>query len=133
MKGLVIFAIVDATTKKKVWINVEALCVEGATNLLSQRALYEEYGYCAQKSEDQEETTLSNRVKHINWEFDLVGGLYQTIVEIPRSQLAVLQTTAQSAKSLRLWYHRLAHANWQVIQDMALKELVRGLKMSKED
>ncbi|KAG6964976.1 hypothetical protein JG688_00007448 [Phytophthora aleatoria] len=110
MKGLVKFAIVDVTTKKKVWITVEALFVEGATNLLSQRTLYEEYGYCAQTSEDQEVTTLSNRVKHINWEFDLVGGLYQTMVEIQRSQLVVLQTTAQPAKSLRLWHHHLAHA-----------------------
>ncbi|KUF79528.1 5-methyltetrahydropteroyltriglutamate--homocysteine methyltransferase [Phytophthora nicotianae] len=133
MKGLVKFAVVDATTKKKVWITVEALFVEGATNLLSQRTLYEDHNFCAQTSEDQEVTTLSNQVKHITWEFDMVDGLYQTMVEIPRSQLAVLQTTVQPARSLRLWHHRLAHANWQVIREMASKELVRGLELSKED
>ncbi|KAJ8525381.1 hypothetical protein ON010_g15734 [Phytophthora cinnamomi] len=52
MKGLVKFVIVDALTKKKVWITVEALYVEGATHLLSQRTLCKDYGYTAQPSED---------------------------------------------------------------------------------
>ncbi|ETK83992.1 hypothetical protein L915_10983, partial [Phytophthora nicotianae] len=56
-----------------------------------------------------------------------------TMVEVPRSQLAVLQTNAQPARSLRLWHYRLAHANWQVIREMASNVLVRGLELSKED
>ncbi|KAF4043785.1 hypothetical protein GN244_ATG03655 [Phytophthora infestans] len=133
MKGLVKFAIVDAATKMKVWIPVEALFVEGTTNLLSQRVLYKDNGFFAQISESQEVTTLPNRVKHIIWDFDMVSGLYQTMVGLPRSQLAVLQTAAQPARSLRLWHYRPEHANWQVIQEMASKGFVRGLELSKED
>uniref|UniRef100_H3H819 CCHC-type domain-containing protein n=1 Tax=Phytophthora ramorum TaxID=164328 RepID=H3H819_PHYRM len=135
MKGLIKFAIVDAQTKARVWITVEALYVEGATNLLSQRKLYKEYGFFAQTSKDQEVTTLTNRVKHIAWQFEMVGDLYQTMVEVPRSQptLAVLQTSAQPTRKLRMWHYRLAHANWQVIKDMSSKEMVKGLELTKED
>ncbi|KAF4132876.1 Integrase core domain [Phytophthora infestans] len=55
------------------------------------------------------------------------------MVEVPSSQLAVLQTTTQPARSLRLWHYHLAHANWQVIREMASKQLVRGLELSMED
>ncbi|POM64845.1 Hypothetical protein PHPALM_19568 [Phytophthora palmivora] len=135
MKGLVKFAIFDANTQKKVWITLEALHVDRATNLISQRKLYEEYGYCVHTSEDQEITTLKNCVKHCNWQFNMVGGLYQTMVEIPKPQppLAVLQTLVQTPRSLRLWHQRLAHANWQVIKDMATQGLVSSLELSKLD
>ncbi|EGZ11399.1 hypothetical protein PHYSODRAFT_518413 [Phytophthora sojae] len=135
MQGQIKFAIVDAHTKTRVWIAVEVLYVEGATNLLSQRMLYKEYGFFAQTSEDQEVTTLTHRVKHITWTFDMVGELYQTMVEVQRPQptLAVLQTSAQPTRKLRKWHHRLALANWQVIKDMSSKEMVRGLELTKED
>ncbi|KAE9213995.1 hypothetical protein PF005_g9995 [Phytophthora fragariae] len=135
MQGLIKFAIVDAQTNARVWITVEAFYVEGATNLLSQRKLYKEYGFLAQTSEDQEETTLTNRVKYIAWKFDIIADLYQTTVEVPRSlqTLAVLQTSAQPTRNLRMWHHRLAHANWQVIKDISSKEMVKGLELTKED
>jgi hypothetical protein len=109
-KGLINVVMTDAVTTRKVPITIEALFVDGATNIPSQRELYLKHGYKSQTSDDQETITLTNSVMKHTWRFDIVDGLYRSLMEIPqpREVMAVMQiastTGQQSSSSLKLWH-----------------------------
>jgi hypothetical protein len=103
-RGLVNLVMTDAVTTRKVPVTIEALFVDGATNILSQRELYLKHGYKSQTSDDQENITLTNSVMKCMWRFDIADGLYRTLVEIPQPHevMAVMQiasTTGQPSMS----------------------------------
>ncbi|GMF29789.1 unnamed protein product [Phytophthora fragariaefolia] len=133
--GIVKFIAVDAVTGERVQISVDAVFDNGAMNLLSQRLLLMKHGFRAQISEDQQSTTLTQPLKKWVWKYDMVDGLYESMVEVRRSKTAmtVLKKSPQSGSNLRLWHLRLAHANWNVIKLMAEKELVGGLELSNAE
>ncbi|KAG6572566.1 ABC transporter G family member 31 [Phytophthora cinnamomi] len=134
-KGLVRLVMTDAITRMKVPITIEALFVDGATNILSQRLMYVHHGFKSQTSDDQESITLTNSTMKYTWKFGIVNGLYQSVVEIPRSckVMSVLQiSTSTPSSSLKLWHLRLAHANWQAIREMETKGLVVGINLGRE-
>ncbi|OWZ13020.1 hypothetical protein PHMEG_00013729 [Phytophthora megakarya] len=112
-KGKVNVVVVDSVTKLNVPVIVEALFVDGATNIISQRLLFVVNGFRSQASDDQETNILTNLVLKCNWTFDVIGGLYQSVVEIPQASrtLAMLQIPTQSSSVLKMWHLRLAHAN----------------------
>ncbi|KAE9003156.1 hypothetical protein PR003_g18451 [Phytophthora rubi] len=133
-KGLVRLVMIDADTMKKVPITIEALFVDGATNILSQRLLFLQHGFKSQTIDDQEYNTLINPTMQYSWRFDITDGLYQSMVEIPRPSkvMSVLQISTDTPSSLKLWHLRLAHANWQTIKEMETKGLVVGLNLRRE-
>ncbi|OWZ01800.1 hypothetical protein PHMEG_00026750 [Phytophthora megakarya] len=118
-KGKVKFVVEDSVTKLKVPVIVEALFVDGTTNILSQRLLFVENGFKSQTSDYQETNTLADPVLKCNWKFDMVGGLYQSVVEILHASrtLAVLPISAQSSST---------------IKDMEAKQLVTGIKLTRD-
>ncbi|OWY99669.1 Gag-pol Polyprotein [Phytophthora megakarya] len=63
----------------------------------------------SQTSDDQVTNTLANPVLKCNWKVDMVGGLYQSVVEIP-----------QASRTLT------------TIKDMEAKQLVTGMKLTRD-
>ncbi|GMF45469.1 unnamed protein product [Phytophthora fragariaefolia] len=101
--GIVKFIVVDAVTRERVQISVDAVFDGGATDLLSQRLLLKEHGFRAQISEGQQSMTLTQPIKNWVWRFDMVDGLYQSMVDVrrPKPAMTVLKKSPQSGSHLR--------------------------------
>ncbi|KAG3005986.1 hypothetical protein PC121_g16676 [Phytophthora cactorum] len=67
-KGMVMMVMVDAVTKTKKVITVDALWVDAATKILSPRLMYTQLGHKTQMNDDQDTNTLFNPVLKIHLE-----------------------------------------------------------------
>ncbi|KAG3081472.1 hypothetical protein PC122_g11333 [Phytophthora cactorum] len=67
-KGMVKMVMVDAVTKTKKVITVDALWVDAATKILSPRLMYTQLGHKTQMNDDQDTNTLFNPVLKIHLE-----------------------------------------------------------------
>ncbi|KAF1790285.1 hypothetical protein GQ600_27918 [Phytophthora cactorum] len=118
-KGMVKMVMVDAVTKTKKVITVDA-----ATKILSPRLMYTQLGLKTQMNDDRDIDTLFNPVLKIH-------------LEAPHSRwlvsVVLTQVSARSNASLKVRHLRQAHVNWQKIEEMKTKDSVTSSGLTAEE
>ncbi|KAF1777822.1 hypothetical protein GQ600_15456 [Phytophthora cactorum] len=110
---------VDAVTKTKKVITVDALWVDAATKILSPRLMYTQLGHKTQMNDDQDTNTLFN----------------PSVVEIPQqSKSLVLNAGFGPVKRfIKGAAFASAHVNWQKIEEMKTKDSVTTSGLTAEE